>query len=467
MGASPSLPPLSCKTTAPVPNSNRAPDQCAPTLTAAAWPPPPSFVSGASKAVIVVLSVSTTLRGQGYLAGQQIPSITLPEEHAPAVFESLLASFLAQTHGLPTPPARPVPPLLGDGSAVGLLPLYLTVQERGGFDAVVSWAAIAEEVGLEPAMDAPIKLVYYKYLCPLEQIIRRGGMRGEVVGGSGGARQLRPDGKFLPPAVDTRSAELLPLKRKREKLVGMLNWVRLVARGLDQRCSVRKTPGSHFSRVLMFRRQMFEDDGFSDKPLSGVTADDAEYNGWDDQLSAGWSSDHISRVNVCSLGLADIPEWTGKPSSPYEDQDMLRFHGEPVLIPKYNEDFHAATIGKGRPDKCNCSLRGSISCIRLHVAEKKTELKRELGLSYYAMGFDQCGEDAAVTWTKDEEKFETIIQQNQPSSKYQFFDKLIAAFPSKSKRDLVSYYYNVFEPRRRALQNRVLQDVCDVDNDDD
>ncbi|KAG8091764.1 hypothetical protein GUJ93_ZPchr0012g21997 [Zizania palustris] len=164
---------------------------------------------------------------------------------------------------------------------------------------------------------------------------------------------------------------------------------------------------------------------------------------------------------------ADIPEWIGKPTSPYEDQDMLRFLGEPVLIPKYNEDFCAATVGKGRPDKCNCSLPGSISCIRVHVEDKKTELKCELDLSYYAMGFGQCGEDATVTWTKDEEKkFETIIQQNQPSSKYQFFDKLIAAFPSKSKGAIVSYYYNVFELRRIALQNRS-QVVHDVDNDDD
>ncbi|KAF0898825.1 hypothetical protein E2562_011893 [Oryza meyeriana var. granulata] len=476
----PPPPPRPFKTNTSSPSPNRAPAQGAPTSPAAASrPPPPPFdmVSGVSEAVIAVFDVSTTLRAQGYLAGQEMPSITLPEERAPEVFESLLASFLAQSHGPGRLPPRPMPPLLGDGSAVGLLRLYLAVKACGGFNAVPCWASVAEAAGLDPTMDAPIKLVYYKYLCPLEESFLRAGILGEEAGSSsGGGRRLSTDkkGKFLAPAARSpQGGEVLDLKRKRDKLVGMLNWVRLVARKPDRRHSVRNTADSHLSMALMFRRQMFEDDGFSDKPHgcaspeSGLTTEHGQNDGWDDQQSAGGSNDWNSRAKVCSSGLADIPEWTGKPSLPYEDPDILRFLGEPILTPKSNE-FFDGTIGKGRPDKCNCEVPGSTSCVRFHVTEKKTELKHELGLSYYAMKFDQIGEDAALTWTKDEEKkFETIVQQSLPSSKYNFWDKLRAAFRYKGETALVSYYNNVFQPRRRAFQNRVARHVHGVDSDDD
>uniref|UniRef100_A0A0E0M859 ARID domain-containing protein n=1 Tax=Oryza punctata TaxID=4537 RepID=A0A0E0M859_ORYPU len=431
-----------------------------------------------SEAVLAVFDVSTTLRAQGYLAGQELPSITLPEERAPEVFERLLSSFLAQSHGPGPLPPRPMPPLLGDGTAVGLLRLYLAVRACGGFEAVLSWATAAEMAGLNPAMDVPIMLVYHKYLCPLEASFLRAQKLREEAGSSRGSAKK---GKFLAPAARDAegSEEVLDLKRKRENLVGMLNWVRQVAKKPDRRRSVRNTADNHLSMAMMFRRQMFVDDGFSDKPHgcaspepeatepeSGLTTEDGQYDGWDDQQSAGGSSNWNSRANR-SFGLADIPEWTGKPSLPYEDPDMLRFLGEPILTPKSNEAFDD-TIGKGRPDKCNCEVPGSTSCVRFHVTEKKTELKREMGSSYYAMKFDEIGEDAALTWTKDEEKkFETIVQQNLPSSKYNFWDKLRAAFRYKGERALVSYYNNVFQPRRRAFQNRVARHANGVDSDDD
>uniref|UniRef100_A0A0D9XK52 ARID domain-containing protein n=1 Tax=Leersia perrieri TaxID=77586 RepID=A0A0D9XK52_9ORYZ len=472
--SSSSAPPFKTpNTSSPAPNT--APPQGAPpTSPAAATPPPPfSMVVGVSEAVLSVFDVSTTLRAQGYLAGQEIPSITLPEERAPQVFDSLLASFLAQSHGPGLLPPRPMPPLLGDGSAVGLLRLYLAVKSFGGFDAVPCWAAVAEAAGLDPSMDAPIKIVYYKYLCPLEQSFQKARMLRQEA-----ARNRRlsaaTKGKFLAPAArddaeaDGGGEEELDLKRKREKVVGMLNWVRLVAKKPDRRRSGRSAADNHLAMALMFRRQMFKDEGCSDKPHgcaspeSGLTTE----NGWDDQQSAGGSSNWNYRANR-SFGLADIPEWTGKPSVPYEDPDMLRFLGEPILTPESNEAFDD-TIGKGRPDKCNCEFPGSTSCVRFHVTEAKTELKHRLGSSYYAMKFDQTGEDAALTWTKDEEeKFETIIQENLPSSKYKFWDKLRAAFRYKGESALVSYYYNVFQPRRRAFQNRVARHVNGVDSDDD
>jgi len=165
-------------------------------------------------------------------------------------------------------------------------------------------------------------------------------------------------------------------------------------------------------------------------------------------------------------GQADIPEWIGKPSSPYDDDPrILRFLGEPILLPGSTEDPDGASIGKGRQDDCNCESPGSIDCVRFHVAEKKIKLKHELGSAYFEMGFHRIGEDLALTWTKDEErKFNTTIQDSLPSSTNKFWDKLLAVLHDKGREGLVRYYHNVFQVWRRAYQNRLAQNP---DSDDD
>ncbi|XP_062200476.1 AT-rich interactive domain-containing protein 2-like [Phragmites australis] len=171
-----------------------------------------------------------------------------------------------------------------------------------------------------------------------------------------------------------------------------------------------------------------------------------------------------SKIRPC--GQADIPEWTGKPSSPYDDPRALRFLGEPILPPESNEDLDGGSIGKRRQDDCNCQFPGSIACVRFHVTEKKIELKRELGSAFYEMRLDRIGENLALVWTKDEErKFNTTIQKNLPSSKHNFWDKLLAVFRSKGREGLVSYYHNVFQVRRRAYQNRLAPNAADSDDD--
>ena len=173
-----------------------------------------------------------------------------------------------------------------------------------------------------------------------------------------------------------------------------------------------------------------------------------------------------SNEEALPCGQADIPKCTGKPSSRYyDDRRTLRFLGEPILLPESNEALDGGSIGNGRQDNCNCPFPGSIDCVRFHVAEKKDELKRDLGPAFYKMGLDKTGEDAALTWTKgDERRFNTIIQDNLPTSKYNFWGKLRAAFRSKGSKGLASYYHNVFQVRRRAYQNHV---ALNADSDDD
>ncbi|EMS52814.1 hypothetical protein TRIUR3_17760 [Triticum urartu] len=209
------------------------------------------------------------LRARGHLSGLQIPDDELTEAGAPALFDTVLAAFLAEGRLSAGLPLLPKPLVLGKGGLVDMLPLYLAVRSRGGFAAVTSWAAIAEAVGLEPAADAPIKLVYAKHLWLLEQSIGKPESQDEVAGSSRNAahRSNAKKDKFLSSHKDHTSAVSAHLKRKREVPLQMLNWVRLVAKNPGDH-GAGQNHGSQLSSTLTFRRLMFENIDCSKLPYS-------------------------------------------------------------------------------------------------------------------------------------------------------------------------------------------------------
>lgn len=76
------------------------------------------------------------------------------------------------------------------------------------------------------------------------------------------------------------------------------------------------------------------------------------------------------------------------------------------------------------------------------------------------------GESVSEKWTKEEEQtFQDLVNMNPISSNKKFWNYLSVAFPSRRKKELVSYYFNVFVLRRRAFQNRL--DPDNIDSDDD
>ncbi|XP_062200475.1 uncharacterized protein LOC133903150 [Phragmites australis] len=247
-----SAPQFKAKTSGPSPGH-------APASPAAAAPPS-TMVRIPSDAALAVLGVVGELHGRGRLAGLEIPEAELLNARAPALFEAVLAAFLAESEGPGAVPFLPIPPPpLADGRKVELLLLYLAVRSRGGFPAVASWAAVAEDVGLDPFAAAAVKLMYAEYLTPLEQSIRKPGERHEVVGSSGkaGRRLGSKKDKFLSPTKNPASAGPAHLKRKRKALVGMLDWVRLVAKSPDEPRVLGRNPGGHFSTAVLLRGQMF------------------------------------------------------------------------------------------------------------------------------------------------------------------------------------------------------------------
>ncbi|KAI4335925.1 hypothetical protein L6164_014521 [Bauhinia variegata] len=123
-------------------------------------------------------------------------------------------------------------------------------------------------------------------------------------------------------------------------------------------------------------------------------------------------------------------------------------------------------VGKGRTD-CDCEDRCSVRCVRQHVVEKGEEIFKSLGQERFInLGLCDMGEQVAEKWSAEEEQlFHEFVFSNPASMGKNFWNNLPTVFPSRSKKELVSYYFNVFMLRKRAEQNR--NDLLNIDSDND
>lgn len=116
---------------------------------------------------------------------------------------------------------------------------------------------------------------------------------------------------------------------------------------------------------------------------------------------------------------------------------------------------------------CLCEDVESVECVRLHIDEERQRLRDEIGDAFTAWKFDEMGEVLADQWTKEEQHvYKTLVKLNPVSLEKNFWDQLPLAFPSKGMKELVSYYFNVFILRRRAMQNRLHGEKIDSDDDE-
>jgi hypothetical protein len=118
-------------------------------------------------------------------------------------------------------------------------------------------------------------------------------------------------------------------------------------------------------------------------------------------------------------------------------------------------------------EDCSCIDIGSIECVRKHVKEGRKRLMGALGPNTFKeLGFFDMGEEVGLRWTQEEEHlFQDVVALNPASLGRNFWDELLLAFPFKTSKELVSYYFNVFMLRKRAEQNRF--DPMNVDSDND
>ncbi|XP_010554292.1 PREDICTED: uncharacterized protein LOC104824064 [Tarenaya hassleriana] len=182
------------------------------------------------------------------------------------------------------------------------------------------------------------------------------------------------------------------------------------------------------------------------------------------------------QVPVGSNYQADIPEF-GRPAKEEILEDSVtarKSHGDERLmgkciIPGPNFDatgIEVSKTGKGRED-CFCWDKGSIRCVRQHTVEAREDLIKTMGYGKFVkLVFCEMGEEVARKWAEEEEDhFHEVVYSNPVSLGQNFWKNLKAAFPSRTIKELVSYYFNVFVLQRRAAQNR--SESLDIDSDDD
>ncbi|KAL5544578.1 hypothetical protein UlMin_008362 [Ulmus minor] len=165
---------------------------------------------------------------------------------------------------------------------------------------------------------------------------------------------------------------------------------------------------------------------------------------------------------------ADIPPWGQEDNGNVSASDEERLVGVCIMpMPDSTLFENDQEAGKGRTE-CNCEDEGSVSCVRKHILEAREKLVKTNGPEkFMELGFSDMGEQVAERWSEEEEHlFHQVIFSNPASSGRNFWDKLPAVFPSRTKKEIVSYYFNVFMLRKRAEQNRCYPINIDSDNDE-
>lgn len=124
-------------------------------------------------------------------------------------------------------------------------------------------------------------------------------------------------------------------------------------------------------------------------------------------------------------------------------------------------------IGKGRPDSCSCFSPGSSDCIKHHIIENRLRLRSELGPAFSSWKIYEMGEVVSNSWTCNERKsFDSLVQLKQVNGETNYWKKANKCFPSRSKKSILSYYFNVFIPRRMKLQIKSCSKQVDSDDEE-
>ncbi|KAJ0028672.1 hypothetical protein Pint_35229 [Pistacia integerrima] len=173
---------------------------------------------------------------------------------------------------------------------------------------------------------------------------------------------------------------------------------------------------------------------------------------------------------------AEMPEWKGPINRKYlYDSESLKWLGTKMwpLEGKTRLRNSSKVIGRGRPDSCSCDSPGSKDCIKCHVLSARHDLQSSLGPAFLSWKFDEMGEVVSKAWTlREQHMFESFVKNNPLSDGAGFWEAISKLFPSKCKRSILNYYYNVFIPRRMREQtsssfDQVDSDEDQIDDDDD
>lgn len=179
---------------------------------------------------------------------------------------------------------------------------------------------------------------------------------------------------------------------------------------------------------------------------------------YDDTYSSSLNNPPRKQVPIGPDHQADVPEF---------DQVLARNLGI-KSSEKLEEDPIGVCVNSPTNEvDCQCLDSGSIRCVQQHINEVRLKLKNSLGLEkFIELGLHEMGEEVSRNWTDEEQQlFQDVVYSNPVSLGRRFWEQLSIAFRSRTKKELVSYYFNVFMLRRRAIQNR--SNLLEIDSDDD
>ncbi|CAA6655102.1 unnamed protein product [Spirodela intermedia] len=178
------------------------------------------------------------------------------------------------------------------------------------------------------------------------------------------------------------------------------------------------------------------------------------------------------RVPVGPAFQADIPQWKGRSSKKWDNSDELRRLGTLILPPlldlprtKREEEEEEAVIRRGRPEMCGCSSPRSVLCVRSHVAQSRIELRWSLGRLSARWGSTAWAKRSLVLDLGGAADIRSAGPAEPSSDEKSFLEPALKLFGSKTRRDIVSFYFNAFVFRRMGIQTRLIG--CDADSDDD
>ncbi|XP_057494776.1 uncharacterized protein LOC130779913 isoform X1 [Actinidia eriantha] len=196
---------------------------------------------------------------------------------------------------------------------------------------------------------------------------------------------------------------------------------------------------------------------------------------FEDPCSSALTGSPRIHVPIGPNHQTEVPEWDPLAAEKYfsgsdhfADACGRKLMGDSIFLmpdPELSAESGVST-GDGRED-CFCPDQGSVRCVRQHVREAWERIRETLGPEKFVqLGFCDMGEEVSQNWTEEEERvFQMVVYSNPVSRGKNFWEHLSVVFPFRTKKEIVSYYFNVFMLRRRAVQNR--SKFLDIDSDDD
>ncbi|KAM7522103.1 hypothetical protein LguiA_012005 [Lonicera macranthoides] len=177
------------------------------------------------------------------------------------------------------------------------------------------------------------------------------------------------------------------------------------------------------------------------------------------------NDDHLRlAIPVGPRFQADLPKWMGPLNNESNDAKWLGTTIWPINGRCLETKGDA--VGQGRPNFCLCLSPGSVECVKRHVLDKRIQLVLDLGPAFWRWKFDEMGEEVSKLWNLEEEKeFENLFKTNLISRGKSLLKPALERLGSQSKKTIVSYYFNVYIPRRMSTQTRSGCVVVDTDDE--